>query len=217
LLCTVKKTSDDIQRNWSKYVEFHSKNKFEKLVHIVGFIIRKLQCSFLWWGGLVMDLFLMLLKLYLLRYYLYTLLILLLQKYHVRIHDLDQPMLVSLSKARERRSGENELVFLVPELCRMTGLTDDMRANFTLMRDLGEHTRINPPVRLKRLENFNQRLQREGAVSCVVVGQWWRSATSNHLCILINSFFQKPFMCGLPALPQLFMFPALKECYAYVW
>jgi len=87
-----------------------------------------------------------------------------LQKYHVRIRDLDQPMLVSLSKARERRSGENELVFLVPELCRMTGLTDDMRANFTLMRDLGEHTRINPPVRLKRLENFNQRLQREGAV-----------------------------------------------------
>jgi len=80
-------------------------------------------------------------------------------------------MLVSLTKPRERRSGENEYVYLVPELCRMTGLTDDMRANFTLMRDLGEHTRINPPVRLKRLENFNQRLQREGAVSCVVVGQ----------------------------------------------
>jgi aubergine-like protein len=89
----------------------------------------------------------------------------------VKIHDLNQPLLVSLTKARERRSGEPEYVYLVPELCRLTGLTDEMRANFTLMRDLGEHTRINPQVRLKRLENFNQRLQREGAVSCVVVGQ----------------------------------------------
>jgi len=33
-------TADDGQRNWPKYVEFYSKNKFEKLVHLVGFIIR---------------------------------------------------------------------------------------------------------------------------------------------------------------------------------
>ena len=36
------KTPDDGQRNCPKHVEFHSKNKFEKLVHLVGFIIRKL-------------------------------------------------------------------------------------------------------------------------------------------------------------------------------
>jgi aubergine-like protein len=89
----------------------------------------------------------------------------------VKIQDLGQPLLVSRTKARKLRSGEEELVYLVPELCRMTGLTDDMRANFTLMRDLGEYTRINPPARLKRLESFNERLQREGTVSCVVVGQ----------------------------------------------
>jgi len=33
------KTPDDGQRNCPKYVEFYSKNKFEKLVHLVGFII----------------------------------------------------------------------------------------------------------------------------------------------------------------------------------
>jgi hypothetical protein len=32
--------TDDGQRNCLKHVEFYSKNKFEKLVHIVGFIIR---------------------------------------------------------------------------------------------------------------------------------------------------------------------------------
>ena len=34
------KTPDDGQRNCPKHVEFFSKNKFEKLVHLVGFIIR---------------------------------------------------------------------------------------------------------------------------------------------------------------------------------
>jgi len=31
---------DDGQRNCPKHVEFYSKNKFEKLMHLVGFIIR---------------------------------------------------------------------------------------------------------------------------------------------------------------------------------
>jgi len=31
---------DDGQRNCPKHVVFYSKNKFEKLVHLVGFIIR---------------------------------------------------------------------------------------------------------------------------------------------------------------------------------
>ena len=31
---------DDGQRNCPKHVEIYSKNKFEKLVHLVGFIIR---------------------------------------------------------------------------------------------------------------------------------------------------------------------------------
>ena len=41
LLCVQRKTPDDGQRNCPKHVEFYSKNKCEKLVHLVGFIIRK--------------------------------------------------------------------------------------------------------------------------------------------------------------------------------
>jgi len=41
-VCTVK-TPDDGQRNCPKHVDFHCKNKFEKLVHLVGFIIRILR------------------------------------------------------------------------------------------------------------------------------------------------------------------------------
>ena len=39
LLCVQWKTPDDGQRNCPKHVEFYSKNKFEKLVHLVGFIV----------------------------------------------------------------------------------------------------------------------------------------------------------------------------------
>jgi len=40
LLCLQWKTSDDGQRNCPKQVDFYSKNKFENLVHLLGFIIR---------------------------------------------------------------------------------------------------------------------------------------------------------------------------------
>jgi len=47
-VCTVK-TPDDGQRNCAKHVEFHSENIFEKLVHLVGFIIRNLtRCTVIW-------------------------------------------------------------------------------------------------------------------------------------------------------------------------
>jgi len=42
LLCAQWKTADDGQRNCPKHVEFYSKNKFEKLVLLIGFIIRML-------------------------------------------------------------------------------------------------------------------------------------------------------------------------------
>ena len=41
LLCVQWKTPDDGQRNCPKRVDFSFKNKFEKLVHLVGFITRR--------------------------------------------------------------------------------------------------------------------------------------------------------------------------------
>ena len=43
LLFVQWKTPDDGQRYSPKHVDFHSKKKFEKLVHLVGFIIRNLS------------------------------------------------------------------------------------------------------------------------------------------------------------------------------
>ena len=46
LLCVQWKTPDDGQRNCPKHVEFYSENKFEKLAHLVDFIIRILLSCF---------------------------------------------------------------------------------------------------------------------------------------------------------------------------
>ena len=49
LLCVQWKIPDDVQTNCPIHVEFHSKNTFEKLVHLVGFIIRNLtRCTVTW-------------------------------------------------------------------------------------------------------------------------------------------------------------------------
>ncbi|XP_046667762.1 piwi-like protein Siwi [Homalodisca vitripennis] len=94
------------------------------------------------------------------------------ERYNIRISHANQPLLVSRSKARERKAfeagavaqagaGDPNLILLIPELCRMTGLTDEMRSNFTLMRALSTHTRIGPKERIDRLRIMNQRLNGE--------------------------------------------------------
>ena len=53
LLCVKWKTPDYGQRNCPKHVDFHSKNKSEKLVYLVVFIIRILtRCTVTWTSNL---------------------------------------------------------------------------------------------------------------------------------------------------------------------
>jgi aubergine-like protein len=70
------------------------------------------------------------------------------QKYNVNITDVKQPLLISRPRERMMRRGEdtsNEPVLLIPELCIMTGLTDQQRGDFRLMKDVAEYTRTAPP------------------------------------------------------------------------
>lgn len=87
-----------------------------------------------------------------------------LQRYKIRISDASQPLIISRSKPRDIRAGMPELVYLVPELCRMTGLSDEMRTNFKLMRALDTHTKIGPDKRVQKLMNFNQRFTNNNEV-----------------------------------------------------
>lgn len=79
-------------------------------------------------------------------------------RYNITIRDEKQPLLVSKANARQKRGGSPEEFFLVPELCRLTGITDQMRNNFHLMKAMSEHTRVDPRNRQERLREFNARL-----------------------------------------------------------
>lgn len=80
-------------------------------------------------------------------------------RHNIKIRDPKQPLLVSKAKARQIRGGSPEEFFLIPELCRLTGISDAMRGNFQLMKAMSEHTRVDPRNRILRLNQFNTRLQ----------------------------------------------------------
>lgn len=81
------------------------------------------------------------------------------ERYQLNIVDMNQPMLVSRAKPRELRAGMAEILYLVPELCRMTGLTDQERGNMLMMRELADHTRLTPVMRMERLNAFQNRMR----------------------------------------------------------
>lgn len=80
-----------------------------------------------------------------------------------KIDDPDQPLLIHRPKPKKGEA-EPQTVYLIPELCVTTGLTDDMRANFSVMKAIGDHTRLPPDIRESKLREFLESLHTdEGA------------------------------------------------------
>uniref|UniRef100_A0A182LZC8 Uncharacterized protein n=1 Tax=Anopheles culicifacies TaxID=139723 RepID=A0A182LZC8_9DIPT len=100
------------------------------------------------------------------------------KQYNITIRDPRQPMLLTKANDRLVRLGMDKPVLLVPELCRMTGITEDMRRDFQLMRAIADHTRLGADKRIQRLERFNERLQ--GAASRQVF-QFWKTELDRRL------------------------------------
>jgi len=67
------------------------------------------------------------------------------QYWRKQIRAIDQPLLKC-----ERRNP----IYLIPELCIQTGLSDEMRSNFVLMRDMSNITKKTPAQRLEESQNL---------------------------------------------------------------
>jgi aubergine-like protein len=65
-------------------------------------------------------------------------------KYEKKIFVLDQPLLASM----DHKAGKE--VFLVPEMCVLTGLSEEQRSNRNLMTELDKIIKPEPGVRLQR-------------------------------------------------------------------
>ncbi|XP_014208216.1 piwi-like protein Siwi [Copidosoma floridanum] len=101
------------------------------------------------------------------------------ERYNIEVKDRKQPLLVSRSSARDIRAGLAEFVYLIPEFCYSTGITDEMRQNFNLMRELIAQTRISPDVRVERLMSFHKRLNSKPAIKDDL--QRWNLQLDNQL------------------------------------
>ncbi|GAA6087858.1 piwi-like protein 1 isoform X1 [Tachysurus ichikawai] len=86
------------------------------------------------------------------------------KQYNLQITDENQVLLVSHVK-RMGPSGAPPPgpALLVPEFCYLTGLTDNMRNDFTIMRDLATHTRLSPEQRENRLNRFVSKINKNAS------------------------------------------------------
>ncbi|XP_058446425.1 protein argonaute-3 [Malaya genurostris] len=78
------------------------------------------------------------------------------QQYNIDIQDLKQPLLIH---RKERRvAGQDKpqemMMCLIPEICYLTGLTDEMRSDFKVMRDIAAFTRVSPNQRWNSMKQF---------------------------------------------------------------
>ncbi|XP_043640894.1 protein aubergine [Drosophila teissieri] len=81
------------------------------------------------------------------------------KRYNIIIRDFKQPLVLSRPTEKNIRGGNDQPLMIIPELARATGMTDAMRADFRLMKAMGEHTRLAPDRRIERLRTFNRRLK----------------------------------------------------------
>jgi len=75
--------------------------------------------------------------------------------YGIEIKDSKQPMLINRAKKKTTEEADvAKLIALVPELCNLTGLTDQMKNDFRVMKDVALFTRVTPHQRQLALKKF---------------------------------------------------------------
>jgi len=65
-------------------------------------------------------------------------------KYNCWIRDQNQPLVYTMLKKTKQP------IYLLPELLRMTGLTEEQRQDRQLMKALAEYTKLNPQERINK-------------------------------------------------------------------
>ncbi|XP_018408744.1 PREDICTED: piwi-like protein 1 [Nanorana parkeri] len=91
-------------------------------------------------------------------------------QYNIHVKDDGQPMLVNIPK-RTKPGITNGAIMLLPELCYIRGLTDKMRSDFSVMKDLAVHTRLPPDQRERQVGRFLNYIHKDESVQ-KELGDW---------------------------------------------
>ncbi|KAK0087279.1 hypothetical protein PV325_001377 [Microctonus aethiopoides] len=94
------------------------------------------------------------------------------QHWNLQIKDLQQPLILHRAKKRLPQGGtKEEETLLVPELCYLTGMSDTIRSNFRIMRDLAQVTQVQPEQRRQVLQKFIQDVKNT-PVAIQLLNEW---------------------------------------------
>jgi len=86
-------------------------------------------------------------------------------RYKIKIKNLNQPILLSKPKEKDRRGGNSDnFIYLIPELVRMTGLTSYQNSNYKLTQSISEWARMTPAKRIEELNNFALKIKNNDKV-----------------------------------------------------
>ncbi|CAG9322825.1 unnamed protein product [Blepharisma stoltei] len=72
--------------------------------------------------------------------------------HNVNIKDMRQPLIITTINRGQKT------IKLIPELCRLTGISDEMRSDFRVMSDIAVYTRLQPQERLTTSQTVANRL-----------------------------------------------------------
>ncbi|KAJ6642570.1 Protein argonaute-3 [Pseudolycoriella hygida] len=77
-------------------------------------------------------------------------------QYGIEIVDASQPLLISREERRVAGKDEKETITfcLIPEICYLTGITDALRSDKKVMRDIATITRVTPEQRMFAYRKF---------------------------------------------------------------
>lgn len=77
------------------------------------------------------------------------------RQYNLQNIDMNQPLLVNVDVKTNHES------FFLPQFCSLTGLSDENRNNFKLMKDLAEASNMRANDRVRLIQNFLKQMMQK--------------------------------------------------------
>lgn len=109
--------------------------------------------------------------------------------HNVNLNDPNQPLLIVRPTERQRRGGREDNIFLVPEQCFLTGMTDKMLADYDLKASMASVTQQCPRIRVQTLNDFLQKFHSKERIKSEMEG-WGLEVDQNLL--MTNGRIMRP-------------------------
>ncbi|XP_060666296.1 protein argonaute-3-like [Drosophila nasuta] len=107
--------------------------------------------------------------------------------HNINIKDIKQPLLISKKQQKYEKNAskdEDEIRYsLIPELCYLTGIHDNIRNDKKLMRDIAAVTRVTPNQRILALEKYVKNVNKNVEAK-QILANWGLTLANNNVSVV---------------------------------